>query len=47
MYDLYIMDTFDTFPGKNRYGGLKYPVEYIICGQNSDRDNINSIILKL
>ena len=29
MYDLYIMDTFDTFPGKNRYGGLKYSVDIL------------------
>lgn len=47
MYCEYILEHFPSFMDKEEWSAIIYPLEYIIAGHNSDRENINSVIAKL
>ncbi len=47
MYCEYIIEHFPCFMDKNEWSSIFYPLEYIIAGSHSDRENINSIVIKL
>ena len=47
MYCEYIIEHFPCFMAKNEWSSIFYPLEYIIAGSHSDRENINSIVIKL
>ena len=47
MYCEYIIEHFPCFMDKNEWSCIFYPLEYIIAGSHSDRENINSIVIKL
>ena len=47
MYCEYIIEHFPCFMDKNEWSSIFYPLEYIIAGSHSDRENINTIVIKL
>lgn len=51
IFNEYLIEKFpcytDVDDSNESWCELEYPVEYILCGENSDVDNINEVILKL
>ncbi len=51
IFNEYLIEKFpcytDVDDSNKSWCELEYPIEYILCGENSDVDNINEVILKL
>lgn len=51
IFNEYLIEKFPCYTDVNdsnkSWCELEYPIEYILCGENSDVDNINEVILKL
>lgn len=47
IYYKYLHDKMGNFIKPNKHNGLEYGVEYVICGKDSDKENLKSIIHKI
>ena len=47
LFGEYLLEHFSSFTGQDHEGPLDYELEYIIAGQESDKDNLETVIKKL
>ena len=46
-YRLFLLERFGSFLDKKDREGLDYEVEYVICGKDSDEENLRSVVKRL
>ncbi len=47
LFDLYMVDKFPNYTAPGEKADLAYELEYIICGKDNDKDNIQSVAAQL
>jgi hypothetical protein len=47
LFRLYLLDNFSFFTEKKEREAMSYEVEYIICGKDSDEENLRSVVKRL